>query len=421
MGYSFKADISAEEFSSFVKTHSFAPITQTEAWGKLKIDWEKRYCGIVDDDGKVCGGALLLVRNLAPMFKLAYCPRGPVFDLSNPEVFDVFMEGIKRFAKKNGIYSVKIDPPVPMKITPPEMNESEYFNPFNEAENEKARDYIFTAGFSHKGFSLVLNDYIQPRFNMIVPLAKCDGTPLTAAEFKKHFMSSERKYMGAFVSNRGMFFEEAELTDENIDLFASIMKSTEQRQSIFLRNKEYFKRLLNSFNGKAKLFFIKTDIDVYIKYLTDRMVSESEDVKSKTMELLAEAEKVRAERGQIIPLSGSIVIMPPNENGVRMAEYLYAGSDLSSLRQFSAADVMLAEIMKYLASQNCQLLNLGGVEGTLDDGLYSFKSKFNPMLAEYIGEFDLVINSFKYNIVEKNLPWAARIYRRLVSLIKKEK
>ena len=36
------------------------------------------------------------------------------------------------------------------------------------------------------------------------------------------------------------------------------------------------------------------------------------------------------------------------------------------------------------------------------------------------GEFDLVINKFKYNIVEKNLPWAARIYRRVVSMFKKE-
>lgn len=421
MGYVFKADISVEEFSSYVKTHSFAPITQTEAWGKLKIDWQKRYCGIFDSEGRMCGGVLLLIRNLAPMFKLAYCPRGPVFDLSNTEIFDVFMEGIRNFAKKNGIYSVKIDPPVPMSITAPEMDESEYFTPFDSEKNERAKNYIFSSGFSHKGFSLVLNDYIQPRFNMIVPLANRDGKSLTAAELKKHFRSAERKYMGSFITNRGMFFEEADLTDENIELFSSIMKSTEQRQSIFLRNKEYFKRLLTSFNGEAKLYFIKTDIDVYIKYLTDRMASEADDVKAKTMELLAEAEKAKAERGQIIPLSGSIVIMPPNETGIRMAEYLYAGSDLTVLHQFNASDVMLAEIMKALANQNIQLLNLGGVEGTLDDGLYSFKSKFNPILVEYIGEFDLVINKFKYNIVEKNLPWAARIYRRFVSLIKKEK
>ena len=419
--YTFKTDISAEEFNSYVKNRSFAPITQTEAWGKLKIDWEKRYCGIFDCDGNICGGALLLIRNLAPMFKLAYCPRGPIFDLSNTEIFDVFMDGIKQFAKKNGIYSVKIDPPVPLKITAPELDESEFFTPFDSEKDEISRNYIFSAGFSHKGFSLVLNDYIQPRFNMIVPLAKKNGDFLTAGDLKKHFKSCERKYMGSFVTSRGMFFEEAPFTDENIDTFASIMKSTEERKSIFLRNKEYFKRLLVSFGEKAKLYFVKTDIDVYIKYLSDRLASESDDSKAKTEALLREAEQIKTERGKIITLSGSIVIMPPNDEGIRMAEYLYAGSDLGVLRQFQAADVMLAEIMKVLAEQKCHLLNLGGVEGSLDDGLYAFKSKFNPILAEYIGEFDLVINKFKYNIVEKNLPWAARIYRRLVSLIKKEK
>ncbi len=421
MEYTFKTDISAEEFNSYVKNRSFAPITQTEAWGKLKIDWEKRYCGIFNSDGKMCGGALLLIRNLAPMFKLAYCPRGPIFDLADGEIFDAFMVGIRQFAKKNGIYSVKIDPPVPLKITALELDESEYFTPFDAEKDEIAKNYIFSAGFSHKGFSLVLNDYIQPRFNMIVPLAKQNGEFLNAAELKKHFKSCERKYMGTFVTSRGMFFEEAEISDENIELFASIMRSTEARKSIFLRNKEYFKRLLVSFGEKAKLYFIKTDIDVYIKYLSDRLLTEDDESKIKTEALLAEAEQIKAERGKIIPLSGSIVVMPPNDSGIRMAEYLYAGSDLDILRQFQAADVMLAEIMKVLASEKCHLLNLGGVEGSLDDGLYAFKSKFNPILAEYIGEFDLVINKFKYNIVEKNLPWAARIYRRLVSFVKKEK
>ena len=63
MGYNFKANISAEDFNSFVKDFSFAPITQTESWGKLKIDWEKCYCGVYSDDGKLCGAALLLIRS----------------------------------------------------------------------------------------------------------------------------------------------------------------------------------------------------------------------------------------------------------------------------------------------------------------------------------------------------------------------
>ena len=32
---------------------------------------------------------------------------------------------------------------------------------------------------------------------------------------------------------------------------------------------------------------------------------------------------------------------------------------------------------------------MGGIEGSLEDGLTQFKTKFNPLINEYIGEFDV--------------------------------
>lgn len=420
-GYTFRHGISAEEFSSFVRSFPFAPITQTEAWGKIKTDWEKCFCGIYGENGKLCGAALLLIRNIAPGFRLAYCPRGPLLDFADADVFGTFVAGIKAYAKKHGIYSVKIDPVIPLRVTPPELKNDEYLGLFDETRSEAARNGIFGAGFSHKGYSLVLNDYIQPRFNMIVPLLRADDSSLDAAALKKHLKSSERKYLGAFASNRGLFFEEAAVSPETVAAFAEIMKSTEARQKIYLRNKDYFFRLLSSFGSDAKLFFMKADVGKYIAYLKNRLVSESEPEKMKTSELLSAAEQTAVEKGGVVTLSASIVVLPPNSDGVRVAEYLYAGSDLSVFPSFCGADVMLYEIMLYCIGKDCGFLNLGGVEGTLDDGLYAFKSKFNPMLAEYIGEFDMVIGKTRYNIAEKNLPRAARLYRRLVSAFRKEK
>ena len=42
--------------------------------------------------------------------------------------------------------------------------------------------------------------------------------------------------------------------------------------------------------------------------------------------------------------------------------------------------------------------NMGGVEGTLDDGLTKFKSNFNPTIEEFIGEFNLPINKPLYKL-----------------------
>lgn len=44
-------------------------------------------------------------------------------------------------------------------------------------------------------------------------------------------------------------------------------------------------------------------------------------------------------------------------------------------------------------------VNLGGVEGSFNDGLIKFKSNFNLMFEEYIGEFNLVINLLLYKLV----------------------
>ena len=36
--------------------------------------------------------------------------------------------------------------------------------------------------------------------------------------------------------------------------------------------------------------------------------------------------------------------------------------------------------------------NMGGIENDLNGGLYHFKSKFNPTIEEFVGEFDLPTN-----------------------------
>ena len=51
--------------------------------------------------------------------------------------------------------------------------------------------------------------------------------------------------------------------------------------------------------------------------------------------------------------------------------------------------------MKRLAmplSEVCCGKNLGGVENSLNGGLYHFKEKFNPTIEEYLGEFTMPIH-----------------------------
>jgi len=57
--------------------------------------------------------------------------------------------------------------------------------------------------------------------------------------------------------------------------------------------------------------------------------------------------------------------------------------------------------------------NLGGVQGTLDDGLSRFKSEYHPEIFEYVGDFDIVINKLLYSGFTKGLPLVKNIKHKL--------
>ena len=46
------------------------------------------------------------------------------------------------------------------------------------------------------------------------------------------------------------------------------------------------------------------------------------------------------------------------------------------------------ENFKWAFERGCSWSNMGGVEGSLDDGLTKFKDNFNPTINEFIGEFE---------------------------------
>ena len=62
--------------------------------------------------------------------------------------------------------------------------------------------------------------------------------------------------------------------------------------------------------------------------------------------------------------------------------------------------------MKWAFENGCGTCNMGGVEGSLDDGLTKFKDNFNPMINEFIGEFDIPVNKLVY-------PFFNFVYKRL--------
>ena len=57
----------------------------------------------------------------------------------------------------------------------------------------------------------------------------------------------------------------------------------------------------------------------------------------------------------------------------------------------------------YCLDNGCDYCDLGGVDGSLEDHLSTFKSKFNPNVLELVGEYDLVISKTWYGLFNLGL------------------
>ena len=70
--------------------------------------------------------------------------------------------------------------------------------------------------------------------------------------------------------------------------------------------------------------------------------------------------------------------MPDPQAKLKIAEYLYAGSDLSVLSTLCASVGLIYAGVCDSIDAGCDYFNLGGVDGSFEDHLSKFKIKFVP-------------------------------------------
>ena len=397
--YKFKINIDSNEYHKFIENYSTVSFMQDDKWAVVKNNFENILCGIYDDD-KLISVCSILIRNLGLNLKLMYIPRGPLIDFENRELLSFFKNSLYNLAKKLKCYAITIEP----NFCNSEVSYKEITTnikcetPINYSHNwETKHNNLISLGFKHKGFIKEIDKTYQPRFNMVINLCDKDNNILTIDDVLKNFKSKNRYYLGSFHEKRGVYFKRI-TKEEELEDFMRIINCTEQRQNINLRNITYFKTILHTFKEQALFLLGYVDLETYLSFLTNNNGKPEEiaDIKS------------RLKNNRHLLLSASLTILPSNKEGIKMCDYIYAGNDLD-LPQLRISTAMVYELMKISIQEKCHYCNLGGVDGSLKDHLSVFKSKFNPIVFEYIGEYDLIINKSKYLLVNKAIPVAKKI------------
>jgi len=247
-----------------------------------------------------------------------------------------------------------------------------------------------------------LSDYLQPRYQMAIPLIDKNFNFLNIEDVKQNFNKRIRNHFDSYLEKRGVYFYHTN-DIKFLDEFIKVINETEKRQNINLRNYSYFENIMKNYKENAHLFFGEIDLLKYQKFLEETKASQEE---------IDMVNSYINEGKTTITSTASLVILPPNKDGIRTSEYLYAGNNLL-IPKLRVSNALIYEICKFSLENNCHYCNLGGVSGNFDDHLTTFKSKFNPIVLEFIGEYDLVINKWLYYLIEKFLPILKKIYKKI--------
>lgn len=389
----FITSISNEEHDAFVKGHPLCNLLQSSSWAKVKDNWEHEIVG-VKEDGKIIASALVLIKKLPLGFTMMYTPRGPILDYENAEVVTFFMKNIKKWAKKYHCLFIKMDPNI--------VVQSYKFCEEKQTLKQIHMGILSTMneiGVIHKGFSAEMDSTIQPRLHMIVYKDNFDLDHISK-KAKKNIKIAEN-------TNLEIVYGGMELVND----FAKVMKSTEERKNILLRNKEYFELLMKIYHKNAFIVLAYLNLEQEYKKVLEKynlcileLENCSENSKKKRFTLTEQKDSLERQKknlenslsyyGKKVCVSGTLTIVYG-----KTSEILYAGMN-DSFKRYMAPYLTWFKTMEECFNRNCSWSNMGGIKGTADDGLSIFKSNFNPYINEFIGEFDLPVNPLLYKASE---------------------
>lgn len=396
--YRFTSNLEKKEYDDFVKNYSMANFMQEYNWSNIKSNWSNFHCGLYKDD-KLIGVCLVLVKRIVKNIKFFYIPRGYLIDFTNYEDLKEMTYNIKKLAKDNKAYMVKLDPN--FCISDNSFKDEDIEHNYSKNYNIKNNNLI-KLGYKNTGVHKEINKNFQPQYNIFAPTVDSENNILTEEEILKTYKSKFKYYLGNFHKKRGITFN---ITNEAeyLDTFLTLLEETEKKQKINLRNKEYFEKILDNYKNRAYMFFANINLEEYLKFLIENNGKEEEINKTK---LLIE------EKGINIPLSTGLLLLPANTKGIRTSEYLYAGNS-SELTKLHASAGLVFEMIKFSSKNKCHYCNLGGVDGNLNDHLTAFKQGFNGRIMEFTGEYDLPI-SLIYFPIKYFYPLLLKIYKKIL-------
>lgn len=397
-------ELTKEKFENFVKSSPYKNYCQTDEYGKIlsKTGFEYDFVGYTTNDYEILAAGMFLTKKIGSRYYYAYCPKGFIIDYNDFDLVKRFTRNLIKYYKKKNVIFLKINPEVPIANI-------DYNNNYERITNENT-DVLYnlkSLGFKKRKETEPLQ-LLQPKLTALINLQEYDVEKLEK-RFRHKVKSTE---------NKGLELEIADST--KIDTLYEFVKNMKNR------NADYYKNFFETFNKNEQADFLLVKVD-YEKYLLDAKKKVEEET-AKNEELNKELQNNNSEKILNEKMKSDKILEEYKQDviyatqGLRKNEATYVAGAIV-VKYENKISIAIAGVDKNYNNLNPnyflhhQILerykkdyDIADINGIADDfsedskfnGLNKFKMGFNPTITEYIGELDLIINEWKFKLVEKN-------------------
>ena len=403
--------LSSAQFDKFASTHRYRNYFQSSMYANvmIKFGYRAQFLGMVNDQNKLVGATLIIYKEVFMGNKIAYAPRGILFNYESGEDIQELASKLKKVLGRQGFMILRMDPYIPLTIRDAEGNIMNFNNKGNSIT-----DNLKKAGFEYKGKTLYFETE-KPRWEALVILQR---------DIREIFAKLDKRTRNKIRRATNSGIEVIKDPNRNVNkLFNFVGKKDKKPLS-------YYKTICDKFEDDIEIYYAKINTETFLinsRRSYEKEVEYNESLASKVQDmnlddkernaylnkkmesdklitsyknsLLKATDLLRSNPDGII-IAGAMVIKYDN------AAYLFTEGMDDEYGYLNANYLIKWQMINDYNNQGFKYVNLNGIVGDFEgknefSGLNENKLGFNATITEYIGEFDIVLNNFSFNLYKK--------------------
>lgn len=205
-----------KKYKEFLESHERCNFQQSLEWTRVKESWTHEVVISKDENGKIIGSIMVLIRKIPIFGNYMYVSRGPICDIHDEKVLKDLTDGLKDLAKKYNAFTLRMEPDI-------------------KSSDEEFKEIMQKLGFRINDKGKNFSDGVQPRY-----VFRLDLKEKTEDQIFTEFHQKTR-YNIRLATKKGVEIREG--TKADLKDFHEIMKVTGKRDNFMIRPLSYFEKM----------------------------------------------------------------------------------------------------------------------------------------------------------------------------------